>query len=992
MQYLRALLLTLLLCWLQLAAAAPARAPLLADFNHKAWGAEEDVPMDVMKFAQTADGWLWIATSNGLWRFDGARFERVSSVYGHPLKSELLMGINTTADGALIVGYLMDGISVFRPASVQSFTDRDGLPSSMLYHIEPAANGAMWVATRGGAAYLPPGGTRFQALGADAGLPALPHQTYQVLLARDGAQWIATADGVFFRRAGARRFQPAWPRAKLWGLAEAPDGTLWGADQARHYYRIATTAPADPAARPQPAFDGRGICFDRRGNMWVAHDDALERKLSLDGHDASQFLTVQNGLSGTIPGAMFEDREGNLWVGTSTGVDRIRAHRFRTAFPGHAFEQPQLLPAPDGSVWLGGVDIDLSRLDAPAKVQTVAPLRFDAAAWDSAGGLWFANKQGLHRRAADGTVSSQPLPYALRDRAAQAIQPLPDGAVWISYFSGDLYKVAGGQWIRNGGLAGLPDAMTTVFATGADQAIWVGHANGTVTLLSPDGVRILQTLGKPQGLNVGTVYAIYRHGADMWIGGEQGLFVYRQGRFSRLTGQHGERFRSIADIALLANGDLWLNGSDGVYHIAATELAGWLAGRRAEVDFERFGFQDGIRGRPIGFFPSLAQGPDGTLWIATANGVTYVDPARLARNPLPPPVLVRGVDADGRHYPLTPGHGAALALPAGSREMAVAFTALSLSIPERVRFRYRLLGLTDQWQEVKGRREAFYTNLAPGDYRFEVSAANEDGVWATHPATLDIRVAPTFMQTPWFYALLCAAVAACAYGIYLARIRLVTRQLKERFVGRMAERARIARALHDTLLQSAQALILSFQSSARTHAPGTPERERIERTLDLAEKLLAEGRDQIMDLRATAAPDEVVMALKQFGKEHTDNGKRAFSAHVSGKPVRLRPGICEEVYAIGREALYNAARHAEARNIWLELRYRSRHLTLTVRDDGRGIDADVLRDGQRDGHWGLVGMRERAAAIGAQLTITSTPGKGTTVAMVIAARNAYLSD
>jgi signal transduction histidine kinase len=980
------LLLFLLVCLAGPPAVAAPAAPLLVDYNHKAWRADDDVPQNVMKFAQTPDGWLWIATATGLWRFDGIRFERASSVYGQRLKSDLLMGVNTMADGALVVAYTLNGISIFRKGQpAQSFAEADGLPSGMIYHIEPAPDGYLWLATRDGVARLAPNGKRFEVLGLNERLPVTP--AYHVLFARDGATWVATKDGVFFRPRNSDYFKPAWPRQTLYALGESPDGTLWGADGSSRYYRLRTTPPASAEESRSP-FAGSGMRFDRNGVMWVLHGDAVERRLSIDVDDPSQRLTPQTGLSGIAPGAIFEDREGNIWVGTATGIDRLRANRFRSVLPNVVLDEPTLLEGADGQVWVGDSANPLRSLGDSDESRVVAEARLSAGAWAADGALWYSWKGTLYRRASNGRITTYTGPDAVQGRFAQAIQPTGDGSVWIAFFAGGLYKVSKGSWQADGGLAGFPAATTVSMALDGRQQIWMGHSNNTISVVSQEpGGRIVQTLGSAQGLNAGIVYRIYRDGDTMWVTGEHGVFLYRQGRFTQMTGEKGELFRAVSGIVRLPNGELWLNGVEGAYRIGKETLAAWLAGRAAGVEFERFGSQDGIQGHASGLAPSMYRSASGRLWLATSNAIATIDPARIPRNPLAPTVLVHGVESGGRHF--VTDNEASLVLPKGSKEMVLSFTALNLSMPERVRFRYRLVGLDDKWQQPVGRREAYYTNLAPGDYRFEVLAANEDGVWNTQGAALDIHIPPTFTQTRWFTALLSAALMLAAWGAYLLRIRVVTRRVQDRFVARMAERSRIARTLHDTLLQSIQGLILSFQSSAEAHPPCSPERQRMEQKLDIAEKLLEEGRDQIMDLRAASTPDELAVSLRRFGKQLASAASSSFSMQAIGKPLPLQLEANEEVYAIAREALVNAARHAEADHIWLELNYQSRSFSLAVRDDGKGLAPDVLRAGCCDGHWGLVGMRERAEGIGGRLVITSMPGKGTEITVVVPAKNAY---
>ncbi|WP_072784989.1 sensor histidine kinase [Duganella sacchari] len=985
--HIRRLTLMVLLLASALAAAAPAM-PLLSDFNHKAWGVLDGAPVDVMKFAQTTDGWLWIATPTGLWRYDGVRFERVDSVYGHPLQSNILIGLAATPDGALLVGYQLGGVSVFRKGYTRTYTEADGLPNGIVYHIEPAPDGSVWVGTRSGAARLLPGGGKVEQLGANVGLPEL--SVFQILFSRNGTQWIATIEGMYYRRPGASNFTPAWPHTQLYAMGEAPDGTIWACDPHNDYYRVSTSQPGKASASARPELKGRGMRFDRDGVMWLLLNEGIERKLDFGPSSPAQKLTPQNGLSGSTPGAIFQDREGSIWIGTATGVDRLRPNRLKPVLPELQLEGPAMLHGPAGELWIGDIWNGLRSVNPDGTSRLVENGRIGASHWAGDGTLWYSWNKALRHRTLDGKVTAIAPPDGFKNRLMHAIQSTRHGDVWVSYHGRDLFKVVNGVWIRDGGLQGMPREMTTSMAMDAQGTVWLGHANNTISLVSEqEQGSTLKRLDGSNGLGAGIIMQLYRDGNAMWVGGERGVYLYRDGRFAALEGKNNEVFRGVSGIVRLPDGELWLHGADGIYRINAGAVAAWLQDSRTAVDFERFDALDGLRGhaQQLPSNPSLMRTRDGQLWFTTDYTVASIDPSHVRRNPVPPPVYIRGAESGGKKFLVDDVK--ALVLPKGSKQLTISFTALSLSIPERVRFQYRLVGLEDQWEEPVGRREAYYTNLPPGNYRFEVIAANEDGVWNTQGAALDISIPPTFVQTPWFMLLVALGIALLGYAAYQLRVRVIKRRMQETFWARMAERSRIARALHDTLLQSVQGLIMTFQSFANKYEPGSRERERMEKSLDMAEQLLTQGRDQIMDLRASSSSDDLGLTLGEFGKGQAEHGAHAFSVRITGTPCRLRSKAYEEIYAIGREALFNAARYAEADNIWLELHYTPRLFTLKVKDNGRGLDHQTLSSGQSPGHWGLVGMRERAESMKAQLSILSQPGEGTEVVLTVKARNAY---
>ncbi|HXP42591.1 MAG TPA: triple tyrosine motif-containing protein, partial [Candidatus Acidoferrales bacterium] len=386
--------------------------------------------------------------------------------------------------------------------------------------------------------------------------------------------------------------------------------------------------------------------------------------------------------------------------------------------------------------------------------------------------------------------------------------------------------------------------------------------------------------------------------------------------------------------------------------------------------------------------PSLIEADDGRLWSTTATGVNSVDPDHILRNTLRPTVVIRKVVADNRSYQ----PDSAITLPARSQNLTIDYTALSLAIPQRVRFRYKLEGFDKDWQEAGTRRQAFYTSLRPGRYSFQVIACNNDGVWNTAGVTLPIDLPATFLQSRYF-KLLCATVAAVLlWCVYLLRINQAEGRIRTRLYERLAERERIARDLHDTFFQGIQGLLLRFDLGMKRLARGDPVRALFEEALTQSDKVMQQGRELVLDLRTRSSEagdlaHDLEAAATEFAKQYPAR----FTLVVTGKERALNSLIAEELYKLGGEALFNSFSHASATSIEAEIIFGANELGLNVRDDGRGVSQDILQHGGVDKHYGLLGMKERAEQIGARFSIFSRAGAGTEIEVRVPSKVAYCS-
>lgn len=974
----------------------------ITQLYHTAWTAKDGAPTGVESLAQTTDGYLWIAASAGLFRFDGVRFERIDSVRGQRLPSSNVMSLFAPQTGGLWVGYRFGGASFIRDGNVTNYGEREGLPGGSVTAFVEERSGVVWANTGRGLKRF--GGSLWEDARETFNLPSEYVKTLHV--ARDGTLWVIVGHAVMLLRPGENVFvatdlQTSEEDADF---VEAPDGTLWLTDQnlgARAVYVPGETAATGKTTRNWIALrDPKhgslwGKLVDRDGALWAASPGGIHRvkdlSLLLDRPRAAEssldVYSNVDGLTAPYANAFLEDREGNVWIGTAGGVDRFRESRLTPVELPRGTNGFAIAPGEAGSL-LVGVDFaeGAYQVTAPSTVAAVSGPQFITCVYRAADGVvWFGGRAMLWN--SSGTPDAPAwVPLAVPvDRAnanyypVQAIAEDRSGRLWVSVVRGSVFHYADGKWTRF-------DDPSLTLASGADGRVWLGYPKSRIVVVGPDGTAE-RDLSLADGLDIGNVMAILPQGAHVWVGGELGLVRFDGQRFHAVTQRSGRQLPSVSGIVTTATGDLWLSTSAGAIRIAAAEVRRFAADPRQPVRTELFDFLDGMPGTPNALrpLPSIAATGDGRLWFSTSNGIVWLDPANPRHNTLAPTVEVQTVVADGRSYEPRSD----LQLPIKARNVQINYTALSLSIPERVRFRYQLRA-GEPWQEAGARRTAYFTDLDPGDYTFRVAASNNDGVWNETGATIDFTIPPAFYQMRWFYVLCGLACLAVLTVIYRVRVRQVAAQVRGRLEARLAERERIARDLHDTLLQGMQGLIWRFQAATDRIPAGEPARHLMEQSLDRADKLLEESRDKVKDLRPSAsAVADLAQALAAEGEQFAQLHSAKFHVSVVGTHRDLHPIVREEGFMICREAMANAFRHAQAADIEAEVTYGDIALHLRIRDDGRGIGTAVLDAGGKPGHFGLIGMRERAKKLGAHIEVWSKPGAGTEIDLRVPAAVAY---
>jgi signal transduction histidine kinase len=717
---------------------------------------------------------------------------------------------------------------------------------------------------------------------------------------------------------------------------------------------------------------------DREGNIWVATGSGLDRFREF----AVSTISVEQGLSSQGVSSILAARDGSLWLGTSDGLNRWNKGQITI------YRKRSLRGGSQASGFTAAVGADSKRtvreITDRGLPEQVAETFFE----DNHGQIWVGTRSGVAIFKADRFFPVPSVPYGI----VYAITG--DGAenVWISHEQG-LFHLFQSRVVERIAWAelGRRQPATAALRDARQGGLWLGFRDGGVAYFKDNQLRA--SYGGAEGLGEGYVRSIYLDASgSLWVGTEGGLSRIKDGSVLTLNSQNGLPCNLVHWMMEDDARSVWLYLACGLVRIARSELDAWTSHPRHTIQTTVFDSFDGVSNHRFtgGYNANVAKSADGKLWFTRVGGVGVLDPHHLPVNKLPPPVHIEQIVADGKTYDANDG----LRLPPHVRDLAIDYTGLSFTAPEKMQFRVKLEGQDNDWRVPVNPRHSHYTNLAPRNYRFRVIASNNSGVWNNEGDTFEFSIAPAYYQTNWFRALCVAAFLALLWGLYQLRVRQLAWQFNMRLDERVSERTRIARDLHDTLLQSFQGLLPRFQAAIYKLPPGAVDaRNTLEAAVDQASQAITEGRDAVQGLRvSTVEKNDLAMAIQTIGEELAAAGDQPppqFEVVVEGRSRSLHPILRDEVYRITAEALRNAFRHAQARHIEAHIRYGENKFRVHVRDDGRGIHQEILSGDGRAGHYGLHGMRERADLVGGKLAVWSEVGAGTEVELEIPAGSAY---
>ena len=964
-------------------------------YAHNAWTIRDDFFKGViMSIAQTPDGYLWLGTEFGLLRFDGVR-----SVPWQPPADEHLPGSEIRAllvprNGSLWIG-TNEGLASWKDGKLTHYPQLAGKTVESLLEDR---EGMVWAGVsadpNGGLCAIKNGITH--CYGEDG---SFGRQVLSLYEDSRGNLWAGAQTGLWRWKPGAPKLFPM-PGVDIYGISEGDHGELLFSMDTGIKQLVGGRAEPDPLPNNKWQFRPYKLLRDRSGSLWI---ETADHGLVHVHQGRTDLFAQSDGLSGDLVYRVFEDREGNTWVSTDNGLDRFHDVAVPTSSVKQGISNSvvlSVLAARDGSVWLGTADglnrWTNGRITVYRKPNGLPDDLIESLFQDYSGRIWVSTHGGVawfeHGRFTPiSTVPAEAVHSIAGDNA---------GNLWIADQYQGLFHLFEGSVVERIAWArlGRKDYAIALLADPVKGGLWLGYSQGGVAYFKDSHVRA--SYSSADGLGAGSVNSLQldRDGA-LWVGADRGLSRIKNVHIATLTSKNGLPCDAVHGVVEDDEHSVWLYLACGLVRLNRTELDAWVTDPKRTIQTTVFDSADGFRTHSIAgaYTPHVAKSRDGKLWSAPWNGASVIDPRHLPFNKFPPPVHIEQITADRkiRWQNLWGAAASNLRLPALSRELEIDYTALTLVAPEKIRFKCKLEGYDRDWQDVGNRRQVFYNDLPPRNYRFRVIASNNSGVWNEAGDSLAFSIDPAYYQTAWFRALIAAVILTVFWGLHRLRLHQMVREFTARLDGRVDERMRVARELHDTLLQGFQGSLFQMQA-ARNLFPRRPEKavETLDEAINMAEGAITEGRDAIQDLRSQPPfQSDLAQLLKVTGQElarsHATNGNLVmFRVRVEGERRDLDPLLQDEAYRIARELLRNAFQHAHASQIEAEIRYEPRQLRVRVRDDGVGIDASVLSAG-RAGHWGLPGMRERAKAIGAQLEIWSERGAGAEVELAIPASVAY---
>jgi signal transduction histidine kinase/ligand-binding sensor domain-containing protein len=939
-------------------ARASKQEPPLSDYSITSWTTKDGLSSSIIfALAQDTEGYLWLGTNGGLIQFDGARFLTLSSLGGVPLPKAAVRSLFVARDGSLWIGFRTGEISHFHNGQLRTYTESVDSPGIITAFSEDRS-GTMWAGSATGLLVFD--GDRWQRAGGNTGLgKARIISTY---IDRQGDLLISSELGIFRYRSDQtfERVDPFMDATIFRGFAEDSAGRTWISDPVVGFRQLGQQRNLRLLQHK-----GRGnyILRDREGDFWVATMGQGIWRFNPDHPSTLEKVDVFG------PRTLIEDRDGSIWAGTGESLVRLKkpsVQRITNLGLATAVDT-----TPDGNVWVSTGDgvIRFPPGESSRALPVLPDVGVTALRADQSGAVWMASDKNLIR-VAKGNVTKWPLAkYGLSH--VTAITSDAHGVVWLADRNRGLFRwTVSGSGARIEPVAPQPDIIFT--RVDRSGRVWFGASNGRLGMLESNGH--VRAYSSEDGLGGGPYRTMFEdHLGTLWLGGIDGLYGLRNGKFVRINELARVPRLSVSDITEDKNGDLWLTTGSGLGFIRRSELDSAMTSPGKRIRQVNFDVSDGLAGEPVWFNSlGMVRASDGKIWCITGRGITVLDPHSLKIPQPPAKVQIDSVVLDER--PATEVTELSN-LPSRTNRLQINYSALQLDFAHPILFRYRLEGLDSDWVYADTHRQAVYTHLSPGKYLFRVAASNSDGSWNDVAATWGFSIQPAFYQTYFFLGVCMIGAGALIWAAWWFHVR----RIRHEFAVVLAERVRLSRELHDTLLQSLVGVALQFDAASGNLPPSSPTRQRLVHIRKQVEQYIRDARRSIWNLRSPMlAKQDLPAALRESVARATDGLTIQSRIIVHGMPCHAPTVVEQQLLRIGQEAILNAMKHSHASQLDVELSYEGETVKLRVADDGCGFDPGRSPD-DLAGHFGLITMQERAEEAGGRLTMKTDIGRGTVI-------------
>ena len=940
--------------------------------------------------AQTADGVLWVNSKKGLVQYDGYQFRPFEPSFGEKLLHSSISTLFAPSSGGLWISYGGQGVSFIDHGHVTNYEAGSAWPEKAAYYgtyfFENAHHEVCAYVHSVGLMKFENGG--WQPLSADT-LNFWPGNFTQD--AGKNIWAVSSESGAIYKlRDGDVHFIQIGSLTGAFGISVSTDGNIFIStiDHFIHRFRV-NNDHLVAVGLPIPVYS-RHVLTDSKGGLWMGSSDGIHyvRSLAaLPADSSTRYESVQEtfnkgqGLSGNLDLAVIEDREKNIWVASENGIDRFSPSPFSMLSLPADVDLLTLTPGFQGDVWIGSETLPVLHVDDKGSNQTSVPPSALAMYSDpKSQSAYSVANQDLWRLAPNAPKKIT----ALTGHEDLGMAADRQGRLWILQTEKDSIEIWDGARLTHATDLGTPVSISN----DPMGTIWLGYASNKI--VSVDG-ETRHVFNEANGLSVGTVRALAFRSGIVWIGGEEGLQFLKGGKLSSVTLNGSAKLSEITGLVFDEDGALWVHSPSGMLNVAPSEVRAVIQNPGHAALYRLFDQTDGVPGSPsmVHSLPSLREGFDGRIWIAAGTEAAWLDPHEIPLDPVRPKAVITSIFDGVRNYDVH--SNATIELPKDARSLQIDYTAPLLTGSNREEFQYRLHGFDEGWQDAANRRQAFYSHLKAGKYWFEVRATDQVNRWDTASDSIRFDLPPMWFETWWFRSLCVALGIGMLWLTVRWRIRKATSQLRARMQIRADERESVARDLHDTLLQSTQSLSLHLFALSQDISDDRVKTE-LTRLSTMTNNAVREGRDKVKGLRDDRGAGTVtITALNQIGEDLSAGSDIRFRTLISGRARPLKKKAGEQVHFILKEAILNAFHHSNAKDIDLRLSFGRLLFSASVIDNGRGLSGDMRARGNREGHWGIPGMRERARNIHAYLTIRSGAGQGTKVRIVAASWRLYVA-